>query len=105
MTLVGICKYSGGGMQLTKNPNTTDGLFDITIAENITIGIVLLNILKLFNGTIVNHPKVKIFKSNHVKIEIHDDSKPFIQADGELITSSDLEFQLIPKAIQFIIPT
>ena len=105
MTLVGICKYSGGGMQLTKNPNTTDGLFDITIAENITIGIVLLNILKLFNGTIVNHPKVKTFKSNHVKIEIHDNSKPFIQADGELITSSDLEFQLIPKAIQFIIPT
>ena len=105
MTLIGICQYSGGGMQLTKNPDATDGLFDITIAENITIGNVLLNILKLFNGSIVNHPKVKTYKSNHVKIAIHDNSHPFIQADGELITTSNLEIQLIPKAIQFIIPT
>ncbi|MFT7498840.1 MAG: diacylglycerol kinase (ATP) [Porticoccaceae bacterium] len=104
MTLVGICKYSGGGMQLTKNPDSTDGFFDITIAENITMKDVLWNIRKLFNGRIVNHIKVKNFKSNHVKITVHDNSKPFIQADGELITTSNLEFQLIPKAIQFIIP-
>lgn len=104
MTLIGICKYSGGGMQLTKNPNTTDGLFDITIAENITMNDVLWNIRKLFSGSIVNHPKVKTFKSNYIKININDDNQPFIQADGELITTSDLEFKVIPKAIQFIVP-
>ena len=37
MALIGICKFSGGGMQFTKDVNTTDGLFDITIAKNLTI--------------------------------------------------------------------
>ncbi len=35
MVLVGLCNYSGGGMQLTKEPNPFDGLFDISIAKNI----------------------------------------------------------------------
>ena len=32
MALIGICKFSGGGMQFTKDVNTADGLFDITLS-------------------------------------------------------------------------
>ena len=30
---VGICKFTGGGMQLIKNPAGNDGLLNITIAQ------------------------------------------------------------------------
>jgi len=34
LTLVGICDYCGGGMKLTKKGNTTDGMFEISIAKD-----------------------------------------------------------------------
>ena len=37
MVVFGICKFSGGGMQFTKEVDSTDGLLDITIAKNLTL--------------------------------------------------------------------
>jgi len=34
MILVGLCKYSGGGLQITKDPNPFDGLLDITVVKD-----------------------------------------------------------------------
>lgn len=104
MVLIGLCKYSGGGMQLTKNSNPKDGLFDITIIKSLNLITVLLNILKLFNGKIVNHSKVTTYKTTNISVSIKDNSDPFIQADGELIESNNFTVELIPNAIQIIIP-
>ncbi len=104
MTLIGLCKYSGGGMQLTKNLNPNDGLFDVTIIKNLSLSVVLLNIFKLFNGKIVHHPKVDTFKTTEINVSITDNSTPYIQADGELIESSNFTITLLPKAIQIVIP-
>jgi YegS/Rv2252/BmrU family lipid kinase len=103
MVLIGLCNYSGGGMKLTKNPNSTDGLFDISIINNIHIFTLLINILKLYNGKIVDHKKVTTYTSNKIKVEILNDQLPFIQADGELISSSNFEVSILPKAIQFVV--
>jgi YegS/Rv2252/BmrU family lipid kinase len=43
MTLFGICKFSGGGMQFTKEVDSADGFFDITIAKNLTIFDLIFN--------------------------------------------------------------
>ena len=104
MVLTGICQYSGGGMQLTKKPNSTDGLLDITIVKNINILTLLANVLKLYNGKIVDHKKVTTYKTKKIAIKITDKNTPYIQADGELIKSSDFKIELTPKAIQFVIP-
>ncbi|PHR73225.1 MAG: diacylglycerol kinase [Lutibacter sp.] len=104
MVLIGLCNYSGGGMQLTKKPNSTDGLLDITIVEHINILTLLVNIIKLYNGEIINHKKVTTYKTNKITVKITDNNTPYIQADGELIKSSNFKIQLIPKAIQFVIP-
>ena len=63
MAIIGICKFSGGGMQFTKNVNTSDGLFDITIAKNLTFWDLILNLPKLYSGKIVNHKKVATYKT------------------------------------------
>lgn len=103
LTLVGICRYSGGGMQLTKDVKPNDGLFDISIAKNFSLTVMLINILKFFNGKITNHKEVDTYKTKQIKI-ISNDSNTFIQADGELIGQGGFSAQIIPNAIRFIIP-
>jgi YegS/Rv2252/BmrU family lipid kinase len=102
MALVGICKFSGGGMQFTKEVHTADGLFDITIAKNLNIFDLIFNIKKLYNGNIVHHKKVETYKTKEITI-IPQSSKPFIQADGELIGTGKVTVKIIGKAIHFII--
>ncbi len=101
MVLVGLCKFSGGGMQLTKTPNPFDGLFDVSIVKNIGKLEILKNMGNLFNGKLSNHKKVESIKSNHIEIIINQDEKPFIQADGELIGMGNISLQIIPQSFSF----
>jgi YegS/Rv2252/BmrU family lipid kinase len=101
MVLVGLCKYSGGGMRLTETPNPYDGLFDISIAKNLSKLEIIQNLLNLFNGKIVKHPKVETFKVSELSIVIDSKDKPYIQADGELIGTGNIKIHIIPRAFSF----
>lgn len=102
MTIVGICKFSGGGMQFTKDVNPNDGLFDITIAKNLTFLDLILNLPKLYTGNIVNHKKVDTYKTKEITV-LPTDASPFIQADGELIDTGKLHIQMVENAIHFVV--
>lgn len=104
MLLIGICKYSGGGMQLTQQPNTTDGLFDISYIKKINLGTILGNLPGLFNGTITNHKLVSNYKTATIKVEVLDTEKTFIQADGELVGSGNFSVSILQNALNFIVP-
>ncbi|TDQ28674.1 diacylglycerol/lipid kinase family protein [Tenacibaculum caenipelagi] len=105
MALFGICKYSGGGMQLTDYKDSSNGLFDITIAKNFSFLDLIFNIKKLYNGKILQHKKVETHLSKELLITPKNISKlPYIQADGELIGKGSVKVSLINKAIQFVIP-
>jgi YegS/Rv2252/BmrU family lipid kinase len=101
MVLVGLGTYSGGGMQLTKNPNPFDGLFDVSIAKNLSKLEIIKNLGNLFNGKITNHKKVETIKSNYLEILINQETKPFIQADGEIIGIGNVSMHVIPLAFSF----
>ncbi|KGL62425.1 diacylglycerol/lipid kinase family protein [Polaribacter sp. Hel1_85] len=102
MTIFGLCKFSGGGIKFTKDVHTTDGLFDITIAKNLNFFNLIFNIKKLYNGNIVHHKKVETYKTKEITV-IPKTTKPFIQADGELIGTGKVSVKIIEKAINFII--
>ena len=102
MIIVGVCKFSGGGMQFSKEVHTNDGLLDITIAKNFTFLDLITNIHKLYNGEIIHHKKVETYKTKEISI-IPKDSEPFIQADGELIGTGQMKVKIIAKAIKFVV--
>ena len=101
MILIGLCKYSGGGMQLTKTPNPFDGLLDVTIAKNFSKFDILLNMPKLFNGKIINFKKVACYKTASIEIIVNKEEHSYIQADGEFIGKGHLKATIIPKAFRF----
>ncbi len=103
LTLIGICKYSGGGMQLTKDVDPIDGLFDISIAKNLNFISILRNILKFYNGSIVDHKEVETHKTNSIKITAYNENT-YVEADGELIGTGGFKASIIPKVIPFVIP-
>jgi len=104
MLLIGICNYSGGGMQLTKNANPTDGLFDISHINKISLMTLLGNISGLFNGKITNHKLVKNYKTSKLDIKDLDRHITYIQGDGELVGAGSFECEIIPAALNFIVP-
>ena len=103
MILFGICKYSGGGLRVTKDPNPKDGLLDITIVKNISFLDLLFNVPKLYNGKIVHHKKVSNFKTKKIIVKNTSNSNSFIEADGEIIGINSFNISILPNAIQFII--
>lgn len=100
MIQIGIGKYTGSNMQLTKTPNPKDGLFDITIGLNLTKWDIIKNLPLLFNGKIVNHNKVNTYKTKRLQLDF-EDPIPFMQSDGEQLTKGNIEVSILSKAICF----
>ena len=97
---LGIGRYSGGGMLQTPNAIPDDGLFDITVIKKMRYGEIIRSMKKLYDGTILDHPKTEAFTGRNIKI----DSDPLIhvEADGESLGHSPIEFDIIPKSIKVI---
>lgn len=101
MVMIGLGRFSGGGMQLTKDPDPFDGYFDVSVAYDFTAWDVIKNIGNLFNGKIVNFKKVNTYKTNSIQVAVDPKVRPFVQADGELITGNKIEITLLPNKFSF----
>ena len=104
MVLIGLCKYSGGGMLLTETPNPTDGLFDVSIGGDFGKFTILKNTPKMFNGKVVDVDGYKTYKTDSISVEILENNKPFIEADGELIGTGNLDVSIMKNAFSFYAP-
>ena len=97
---VGICKYSGGGMMQVPNADPTDGLFDITIIRKIGRFSVIWNLGRLYNGSIINHSKVRSMRGK--TISINANTPVFLETDGESLGHTPFEFNILPGSIKII---
>ena len=97
---IGIGRYSGGGMRQTPNAIPDDGLFDVTIIKKIRKGDIIMSLKMLYDGSILDHPKISGYMGKDILI----DSDPLIhvEADGESLGHSPIEFNIIPKSINII---
>jgi len=102
MISIGLCKYSGGGMQLTDFKKHKNGVFDITLIKNITLIKVLLHLKKLYNGKIIHLKEVETHQSK--SLTILSNKSAYIQADGELLGKGNVEINIIKNAIQYVVP-
>ncbi len=97
---LGIGKYSGGGMIQTPRAIADDGLFELTLVKRMRKGEIIRSLKKLYDGTILEHPKVEGYTGSRIKI----DSDPLIhvEVDGESLGHSPIEFNIRPRSINIV---
>ena len=98
---VGICKYTGGGMQLIKNPKGNDGLLNITIAQEFSKFDIIRNFFNLFNGFIFKQRKVLTLLDSSAKI-CAKNGDLVCQGDGEIFGVGKIEYSVIKKGLRYL---
>ncbi len=98
---VGIGCFNGGGMMQMPNAISDDGLFDVTVIHQVRRFEVIRNIYRLYNGTILSHPKI----SGHIgkTVTITSDLPIGLEVDGESLGMSPFVFSVVPKSINVIV--
>jgi YegS/Rv2252/BmrU family lipid kinase len=97
---IGIGKYSGGGMKQTPFAIANDGLFDMTVIGDMSKLEIVRNLSLLYNGKILEHPKIKGYKGKNIKI--NSDRLIYLEADGESLGHTPVEINIIPSSINIV---
>lgn len=100
---LGICRYSGGGMQLVPHADPQDGKLALTIAQPISKLGVLLNTWRFYSGTLGNHKKVKQYQVSSASVTDENNTVQ-IEVDGELLGTCPCSFTILPRALHIIVP-
>jgi YegS/Rv2252/BmrU family lipid kinase len=99
---VGICKYSGGGMQFVPHAVPDDGLLALTAARNVSKIEVLMQMPRFYNGTLLQHPRIQGWQARSIRVEADSDGPLLIEADGEFLGHTPADITLLEKALCFL---
>ncbi len=100
---IGLCKYSGGGMQFVPHAEPNDGLFALTVAKDVTKTEVILNTHRFYNGKIGDHPKIHTHQAESIRVEASNDKPTLLELDGEYVGNTPAEFTLLKSALKIVV--
>jgi YegS/Rv2252/BmrU family lipid kinase len=100
---IGNGRYCGGGMRQTPFALPDDGLLDATLINGMGKFEIIRNLKILYDGTILNHPKVDGFRCRNIKVI--SDSLLYVEADGESLGHTPAEFSIVPGGISIVYGT
>ncbi|MBI5649395.1 MAG: diacylglycerol kinase family lipid kinase [Chloroflexi bacterium] len=97
-----ICngKYFGGGMMIAPHASLDDGRFHVTLIGEMSAPELVLNTPRLYNGTILGHPRVSEHAARVITVE--PQQRMLIEADGELIGEGAASFQIQPARLKLL---
>jgi diacylglycerol kinase (ATP) len=91
---IGNGRSYGGGMLVCPQANMSDGLFDVMILEPVSKIEFLKVFPKVYSGSHITHPRVKMFRTK--KISIH--APAIAYADGERIGAAPISAECVAGA-------
>lgn len=89
----------GGGMRVCPGARTDDGLLDITWVDEISTLEFLKVLPRVFNGTHVTHPAVRVLRGRDLHVEAPGQ---VAYADGERIGPLPVAIQVLPQALRVV---
>ncbi len=101
---IGLCKYSGGGMQFVPHAEIDDGQFAVTYVNSIPKLKAIASTHYLYDGKVAKFKYAKLLKAKHMKVEAVDDAPTLLELDGEFVGETPAEFEIIPQALKVIVP-
>jgi YegS/Rv2252/BmrU family lipid kinase len=92
----------GGGMLLAPDADLQDGLLDVVLIEAVSRPRFLASLPRVFKGTHVRLPDVRVLRAAEVSIEA---DRPFaLYADGDPIAQLPARVRALPGAVQVLVP-
>jgi diacylglycerol kinase family enzyme len=101
---IGICRYNGGGVMLLPGAVPNDGLFDLTIIRKVSRLKVMANIKNVFDGSFVKIKEVERFQGKSFTVISEPPHALNLETDGESLGNAPLDFEVIPRAVNMIVP-
>jgi diacylglycerol kinase (ATP) len=89
-------------MQIAPDAKLNDGLFDICLVRATSKLEFMQTFPKVFAGKHTNHPKVEIRRARKVRIE--SEPRARVNVDGDIVGFTPIEFEMIPSALELIVP-
>jgi diacylglycerol kinase (ATP) len=101
---VGLCRFSGGGMQLVPHAVPDDGLFAVTYARKLSKLEVMLQTPRFYNGSILKHRKIEGSQAKSIRVSHAEGERPtLLEADGEFLGVTPVVFQILEKALRVVL--
>jgi diacylglycerol kinase family enzyme len=94
-------QYFGGGMKIAPDAHLSDGELNITLLGDLGKLDLIRNLPRVYDGSHVTHPKVKILSARTV--EVTSPERVLLQADGEVLGTAPATFQVAPGALKIIV--
>ncbi|PKL84291.1 MAG: hypothetical protein CVV24_00335 [Ignavibacteriae bacterium HGW-Ignavibacteriae-3] len=91
-------RYTGRDFLMAPSAKLDDGLLDITLLNKLSRSKVLQCLPKIFKGTHIHMKEVETFQAKHIKIETG--TPKLLTPDGQLMGSTPIEVECVPKAIE-----
>ncbi len=91
----------GGGMKITPDAQLDDGLFDVLIVKPLSRFSFLRIFPRVFAGTHITDPRVRIERARKVRIEAEG---IVAYGDGERIAPLPIDVELVPGALRVLAP-
>ncbi|MHA7142300.1 diacylglycerol kinase family protein [Arthrobacter sp. Sr33] len=91
----------GGGMKITPDALCDDGLLDLLVVSAVSRLRLIAMLPRLFAGTHVSHPAVRIEKVRSVRVEV---AGLTVFADGEPVGPAPVQIDVVPRALRVLRP-
>jgi YegS/Rv2252/BmrU family lipid kinase len=101
---IGICKYSGGGMQFAPQAIADDGLLALTIARQVPRWQVITNTPRFYSGTLDRHPQITLHQTEALTVTAAGPDPVLLEADGEFLGEVPAVFSIVKKALRVLVP-
>ena len=79
----------------------SDNLLDVMIVGDIGKFELLKTLPRVYKGTHITHPNVRMEKTTHITIESSE--RILVHADGELLGEAPASFWLMPSALSIVV--
>jgi diacylglycerol kinase (ATP) len=103
LTAVANGRYYGGGMLPVPEAEINDGFFDLCVVKALGRIKILFLFPKYIKGTHEKLKEVTFYRGKRVLI--HSGDEMSVNIDGEVLRLRKLEFEIIPSAVNIIVPS
>lgn len=102
LVAVANASYYGSGMKVAPGADPRDGLADVIVVSDVSIGRFLRLFPRVYQGTHIHDKSVRVFRARDVSLSC--DSQMAIQADGEIIGYAPFSVYIKERCIKVKVP-